>query len=124
MRHRLRISLGLKPLAAENESDKQRKAQQEREALKAEEERAQKAADLAERVKAYVPLPLLVSQYELIMLTQAACFVHDYHAGAQTAPPYLPCGHEATATETAAKCISTRIMWMPYPRASTKHADD
>ena len=58
---RLRISLGLKPLAAENESDKQRKAQQEREALKAEEERAQKAADLAERVKAYAPLLLVVS---------------------------------------------------------------
>ena len=55
MPHRLRISLGLKPLAAENESDMQRKAQQEREALKAEGERAQKAAELAERVKAYVP---------------------------------------------------------------------
>ena len=49
---RLRISLGLKPLSAENESDKQRKAQQEREAQKAEEQKAAKAAALAERVKA------------------------------------------------------------------------
>lgn len=54
-RCRLRISLGLKPLSAENESDKQRQAQQEREAQKAEEEKAAKAAALAERVKACVP---------------------------------------------------------------------
>ena len=53
---RLRISLGLKPLSADNESDRQRKAQQEREALKAEEDKAAKAAALAERVKACVPL--------------------------------------------------------------------
>ena len=76
------MSLGLKPLSADNESDKQRKAQQEREALKAEEERAQKAADLAERVKAYVLLLLLVSQYDLLMLTQAACSACGYQAGA------------------------------------------
>ena len=50
---RLRISLGLKPLSTENESDKQRKAQQEREAQKAEEDKAAKAAALAERVNAY-----------------------------------------------------------------------
>ena len=51
---RLRISLGLKPLSNENESDKQRKAQQEREAQKAAEEKERKAAELAERVKACV----------------------------------------------------------------------
>ena len=70
MRHRLRISLGLKPLAAENESDKQRKAQQERETLKAEEEREKKAAELAERVKAYVPTAFsIVSPHDLLMPT-------------------------------------------------------
>jgi len=50
---RVRISLGLKPLSTENESDKQRKAQQEREAQKAEEDKAAKAAALAEHVNAY-----------------------------------------------------------------------
>ena len=59
---RLRISLGLKPLSAENESDKQRKAQQEREAQKAEEDKAAKAAALAERIKACVPLSKLPSR--------------------------------------------------------------
>jgi hypothetical protein len=49
---RVRISLGLKPLSMENESDKRQKEAEQREAKKAEQEKEAKAAELAERVKA------------------------------------------------------------------------
>ena len=59
---RVRIALGLKPLALENDADKRKKEAQAREAQRAEEAKAAKAAELAERVKACVPLLIPVPQ--------------------------------------------------------------
>ena len=72
----MRISLGLKPLSTENESDKQRKAQQEREAQKAEEDKAAKAAALAERVKEYGS-SLLSSGLALPLPKTHCCISHN-----------------------------------------------
>ncbi len=73
---RVRISLGLKPLSTENESDKQRKAQQEREAQKAEEDKAAKAAALAERVNAYGS-SLASSGLALLLSKIYCCIFHN-----------------------------------------------
>ena len=53
---RVRIALGLKPLALENDADVRRKEALAREAQRAEEAKQAKAAELAERVKACAPL--------------------------------------------------------------------
>lgn len=51
---RVRISLGLKPLVMESDKEQRQKEAMAREAKRAEEEKEAKAAELAERVKAYV----------------------------------------------------------------------
>ena len=55
---RVRISLGLKPLVMESEKEQRQKEALAREAKRAEEEKEAKAAELAERVKAYVSIML------------------------------------------------------------------